>query len=84
MLQTLTSNMLGFHFLMRWLHLFFGVMWIGLLYYFNYVHGAFMAETTDAGNKTHSYQPVLRFNTCEFPVAAFVVGLEELPKAFFD
>jgi uncharacterized membrane protein len=23
--------------IMRWLHLFFGVMWIGLLYYFNFV-----------------------------------------------
>ncbi len=59
MLQTLTSNILGFHFLMRWLHLFFGVMWIGLLYYFNYVHGAFMAETTDAGNKSHAIQKLL-------------------------
>ncbi len=23
---------------MRWLHVFFGILWIGLLYYFNFVH----------------------------------------------
>ena len=47
MLQTLFSNILGFHFLMRWLHLFFGILWIGLLFYFNFVQGAFMAETSE-------------------------------------
>ncbi len=26
----------------RWLHIFFGVLWVGLLYYFNLVHGAAM------------------------------------------
>ncbi len=31
-------------FILRWLHFFFGVMWIGYLYYFNFTHGAFMAE----------------------------------------
>lgn len=31
-------------FVFRWLHFFFGIIWIGLLYYFNFVHGAFMAE----------------------------------------
>ncbi len=35
----------GFAFFCRWLHFFFGVIWIGLLYYFNFVQGSFMAET---------------------------------------
>jgi uncharacterized membrane protein len=48
MLQSL-MNIQGLHFLFRWLHLFFGIMWIGLLYYFNYVQGAFMAEADPAG-----------------------------------
>jgi uncharacterized membrane protein len=34
----------GIEFLSRWLHVFFGVIWIGHLYYFNFVQGAFMAE----------------------------------------
>src|ERR1700722_13378052 len=29
---------------LRWLHFFFGVIWIGLLYYFNFVQGAFFNE----------------------------------------
>lgn len=28
----------------RWLHIFFGIIWIGHLYYFNFVQGAFLAE----------------------------------------
>jgi uncharacterized membrane protein len=34
----------GIEFLSRWLHVFFGIIWIGHLYYFNFVQGAFMAE----------------------------------------
>lgn len=30
---------------LRWLHLFFGVMWIGLLYYFNFVQGVYLGNT---------------------------------------
>lgn len=30
--------------LTRWLHFFFGVMWIGYLYYFNFTHGSAMAQ----------------------------------------
>src|SRR5882757_9808641 len=58
MLQTLFSTM-GIHFVFRWLHLFFGVMWIGILYYFNYVQGAFMAETTEAVAKSQVVQKLL-------------------------
>lgn len=55
MLQSLFGNSAGFHFLMRWLHVFFGVIWIGHLYYFNFVQGAFMNET-DAGAKSQVLQ----------------------------
>lgn len=42
----------GLMFLLRWLHFFFGITWIGILYYFNFVQGAFMAEA-DAGAKAN-------------------------------
>lgn len=49
------QNLTGFNFTFRWLHVFFGVIWIGHLYYFNFVHGAFMAEA-DAGAKSQVVQ----------------------------
>lgn len=56
MLQVLFSDLfVGLHFIMRWLHVFFGVIWIGHLYYFNFVQGAFMNET-DAGAKSQVLQ----------------------------
>jgi uncharacterized membrane protein len=36
--------------LFRWLHVFFGILWIGLLYFFNWVNGPFQA-TLDAETK---------------------------------
>ena len=36
--------------LFRWFHVFFGIMWIGLLYFFNFVNGPF-AKTLDADSK---------------------------------
>lgn len=65
------------HFPMRWLHLFFGITWIGLLYYFNFVQGAFMAET-DAGAKSQVLQKLLPRALWWFRYAAlwtFVTGL---------
>ncbi len=41
----------GIMFILRWLHLFFGIIWIGHLYYFNFTQGAFMAEA-DAASKS--------------------------------
>lgn len=40
----------GMESIFRWLHLFTGVMWIGLLYFFNFVNGPF-ATTMDAATK---------------------------------
>src|SRR3954470_11609661 len=48
----------GILFLLRWLHLFFGIIWIGLLYYFNFVQGAFFAET-DAATKSAATQKLV-------------------------
>lgn len=35
-----------FNFLARWGHVVFGIAWIGLLYYFNFIQGAFMASAS--------------------------------------
>lgn len=43
----------GLEFFFVWLHLLAGVTWIGLLYYFNFVQGAFFKET-DAATKTNA------------------------------
>ena len=51
-------NLDGFMFLLRWLHLFFGIIWIGHLYYFNFVQGSFFAET-DAGTKSNAIQKLV-------------------------
>lgn len=78
MLQTLTSNILGLHFIFRFLHLFLGVIWIGLLYYFNFVQGAFMAETTEAVAKSQVTQKLLPRALWWFRMGAmytFVTGL---------
>ena len=39
-------------FLLRWLHYLGGITWIGLLYYFNFVQGPFMAEADPATKST--------------------------------
>ncbi|RYZ64027.1 MAG: antitermination protein NusG, partial [Proteobacteria bacterium] len=43
----------GALFFLRWMHIFFGIIWIGHLYYFNFVQGAFFAET-DAATKNNA------------------------------
>ncbi len=37
------------NYLARWGHFIFGITWIGLLYFFNFVNGAYMAAASDAG-----------------------------------
>jgi uncharacterized membrane protein len=51
-------NFDGLMFITRWFHIFFGVIWIGLLYYFNFVQGAFFAET-DAATKSNAIQKLV-------------------------
>jgi len=38
------STMLYLDFLFRWGHVLFGITWIGMLYYFNFVQGAYFKE----------------------------------------
>jgi uncharacterized membrane protein len=53
-------NMQGIMFLARWLHFFFGVMWIGHLYYFNFTQGTAVAQMDAPGksNVTNKLLPV--------------------------
>ena len=51
-------NIDGFLFLTRWLHIFFGIVWIGHLYYFNFTQGVYMAQA-DAGAKSSLVQKLL-------------------------
>lgn len=63
-------NMLGVLFLLRFFHIFFGVIWIGLLYYFNFVQGAFFAET-DGATKSGAIQKLVPRALWWFRWAAF-------------
>ncbi len=60
MINTLLNDpMWGAHFIFRWLHVYAGIVWIGILYYFNFVQGAFMAETTEPAAKSQVLQKLL-------------------------
>lgn len=48
----------GIQFLLRWLHFFSGITWIGLLYYFNLVQVPFFAET-DAATRSNAIQKLV-------------------------
>jgi uncharacterized membrane protein len=48
----------GLLFVLRWLHFVFGITWIGLLYYFNFVQGAFFNEI-DAQVKSVAIQKLV-------------------------
>jgi uncharacterized membrane protein len=74
---------LGLHFVLKWLHLFFGTLWIGHLYYFNMTQGSFMAQT-DAPTKSQVQQKLLPIALWWFRWGAmwtFVTGLLMLHTA---
>jgi uncharacterized membrane protein len=48
----------GVQFLLRWIHLLAGVIWIGLLYYFNFVQGEYFKEA-DGGAKSDAIQKLV-------------------------
>ncbi|MCG6191651.1 urate hydroxylase PuuD [Leptospira sp. FAT2] len=48
----------GLYFLFKWVHFLAGVAWIGLLWYINFVQGAFFAET-DADTKKKATQQLV-------------------------
>lgn len=73
----------GLHFFFKWIHIFFGIMWIGHLYYFNFTQGAFMAQT-DAPAKSQVQQKLLPIALYWFRWGAmwtFVTGLIMLHTA---
>ncbi len=51
-------NTQGLLMILRWIHFFFGIIWIGHLYYFNFTQGPFMAEA-DAATKPGVLQKLL-------------------------
>ncbi len=48
----------GLIMILRWIHFFAGVAWIGHLYYFNFVQGAFFAEI-DAPTKNQAFSKLV-------------------------
>lgn len=73
----------GMHFVFKWLHIFFGIMWIGHLYYFNFTQGAFMGQT-DAPTKSQVQQKLLPIALWWFRWGAmwtFITGLIMLHTA---
>jgi len=38
-----------FNFVIRWAHLLFGITWIGMLYYFNFVQGSYFKKASPEG-----------------------------------
>jgi len=73
----------GIHFFLKWLHVFFGLLWIGHLYYFNFTQGAFMAQT-DASTKSQAFQKLVPIALWWFRWGAmwtFVTGLLMLHTA---
>jgi uncharacterized membrane protein len=50
----------GLNFLFRWMHFFFGIIWIGHLYYFNFTQGAFLKEK-EVEPDTQTRSKVTRF-----------------------
>ena len=57
-MQWALFNSEGLVFLLRWGHFIFGIAWIGMLWYFNFVQGPFFAET-DAASKTAATQKLV-------------------------
>src|SRR4029077_19479325 len=74
----------GIQFLLRWLHFLSGITWIGLLYYFNFVQGPFMAEADPAAKSTAT-QKLLPRALAWFrggAIVTFLTGLAILGKRF--
>jgi len=71
----------------RWLHVLSGVMWIGLLYYFNFVQVPALAEATKDGTNagiTKHVAPRALFWFRWAAVATWLLGAMLLGKSFLD
>lgn len=68
----------GIYFLAKWLHFFFGVMWIGHLYYFNFTQGTAIAQVEPANirpNVLSKFLPVALYWFRWGAMWTFVSGL---------
>src|SRR5262245_46130794 len=74
----------GVEFLLRWLHFFVGIIWIGLLYYFNFVQGPFMAEVAAATKSaaTRKLVPRALWWFCWGVMVTFLSGVLIIAKRF--
>jgi uncharacterized membrane protein len=76
----------GITHLFRWGHFVFGVIWIGILYYFNFVQMPFFAEA-DASTKSSAIQKLVPRALKWFRYAAlftFLTGLVLLYRRAVD
>ena len=83
----------GVYFIFKWIHFLAGVAWIGHLYYFNFVQGAFFAEI-DANTKNVAFQKLVPKALWWFRWGAFwtwLIGLillagygHQLGSAYFE
>lgn len=77
----------GFLFSLRWFHFLSGVVWIGLLYYFNFIQGSFFAET-DANTKSACTQKLVpralwwfRWSAMVTFLTGFIIYSLEAPRS---
>lgn len=76
----------GLVMILRWVHFFAGVAWIGHLYYFNFVQGAYFAEI-DAPQKNTAFQKLVPRALWWFRYGAlwtFISGVAMLAMAGHD
>ena len=74
-MQIFTSG--GVEFVLRWVHFLAGILWIGLLYYFNFMQGPFFAEA-DGSTKSVATQKLVPRALWWFRWAAMVTFLSGL------
>ncbi len=77
-------NLSGIYFLIKWLHFFFGILWIGHLYYFNFTQGAAIGKVEPASirpNVLSQFLPVALWWFRWGAMWTFVTGLIMLSLA---
>jgi len=74
------ENLLSY--LVRWIHVFAGVTWIGILYYFNFVQTEFFKET-DAGAKSSAISKLVPRALWWFRYGALLTFISGLALAGF-
>ena len=82
----------GYEFILRWIHFLSGITWIGILYYFNFIQGAFMTEV-EGGTKTDVTTKLMpralwwfRWSAMVTVIAGLLIYFKRMggePEAFF-